>query len=58
MVGDMSGQGACVAEEGHAWQRGGHGRGGHVWLGKGGVGGEAATAADGTHHTGMHSCFF
>ena len=40
-----------------------HGGGGHAWQGgvrgKGTcVAGERATAADGTHPTGMHSCFF
>ena len=59
MAGDMHGGG-------HAWQegmhggrvngRGVHGRGVH---GGGGtcVAEETATAADGTHATGMHSCF-
>ena len=37
-------QGACVA-------------GGHAWQGEGAcVSGETATAVDGTHPTGMHSC--
>ena len=39
---------------------GGHGRGvhdrGYAWQGAC-VGGETAIAADGTHPTGMHSCF-
>ena len=35
---------------GHAWWGGGH-----VWQG-GCVTGETATAVDGTHPTGMHSC--
>ena len=43
------GEGACMAE-GHAWQ------GGHVWQGAC-MTGEMTTAADGTHPTGMHSCF-
>ena len=44
---------------GHAWQRGMHGKRGAWQGGEGGgrgVTGEAATAADGTHPTGMHSC--
>ena len=47
---------------GHAWQGGIHG-GEHVWwgacmAGRGScVAGEMATAVDGTHPTGMHSCF-
>ena len=36
---------------GHAWQGGVHGKGGGA-----SVVGEKATAADGTHPTGMHSC--
>ena len=48
--GGMHGRGACVAGGMHgkrgAWQGGG-GRG---------VAGETATAADGTHPTGMHYC--
>ena len=61
--------GACGAGEGHAWGEGGHGwqgcvwQEGHAWQGggcawQGGacVAGEMATAADGTHPTGMHSC--
>ena len=41
-------QGACMAG-------GVHGRG-HAWWGVC-MAGETATAADGTHPTGMHSCF-
>ena len=57
----------------HAGKAGMYGGGGHAWRGcgrgdmhhKGGVcvvggacvAGETATAADGTHPTGMHSCF-
>ena len=64
-------QGVCVAR-GHVWQRGVHYKGracmaggmhgrGHAWWGlcmAGGacVAGETATAAGGTHPTGMHSC--
>ena len=59
------GIGACVAG-GHAWQGACmagamHGRG-HAWQEGCVVGacmtGEMATAADGTHPTGMHSCCF
>ena len=63
MVGGM--HGVRHARQGHAWlgvymaggMHGGghvgmHGRGGHV-----GMAGEMATAADGMHPTGMHSCF-
>ena len=32
-------------------------RGGHVWQGACMTAGEMATAADGTHPTGMHSCY-
>ena len=47
-----------------AWQGGMHGRGvhggGHVWqgsvCGRGCMAGDTATAADGMHPTGMHSC--
>ena len=64
--GGMHGSGGCVAggacmAEGHAWQRGMHGRG-HVWQlegmhGRGVcVAGEMAIVAGGTHPTGMHSC--
>ena len=65
-------QGACVAGgggmhgRGCAWQGahvagGMHGRG-HAWQGRMRVEGacmtgETATAVDGTHPTGMHSCF-
>ena len=64
--GDMHGGGACMVGAGHVWQ------GGCVWQGAcmgGGVRGGGgmcgngvcmargvATAADGTHPTGMHSC--
>ena len=57
MVGGVHGrdghvwQGACMAE-GPAWQRDVHGRQGRAWQ----EAGEMATAADGTHPTGMHSC--
>ena len=53
----MCGRGACKAggrvcmAGGHAWQGGMHGR---VAC----VAGETATAADGTHPTGMHSCVY
>ena len=54
--------GACMARLGRAWQ-GGCGRrgacmaGGHVWHEGACVAGETATAVDGTHPTGMHSCY-
>ena len=62
----MCGGGACVMG-GHAWHRGMHvwcgvhGRG-HAWQegvhGRGAcMAEETATAAKGTHPTGMHSCF-
>ena len=60
MVGDFHGGGGGLCDREHAWQgyhvwQGGmHGRG-HVWQG-GCMAGEMATAADGTHPTGMHSC--
>ena len=38
----------------HVWQGDMHDRG-HAWLGAC-VAGKTATAADGTHPTGMHSC--
>ena len=58
--------GACMAG-GHAWWEGACMAGGHAWQGAcivGGhaqqrgvlVAGETATAAEGTHPTGMHSC--
>ena len=71
MAGDVHGKGACVAggsawQGGHVWQGCAWGAcmvGGHAWQGSvhGGEGGactagETATAADGTHPTGMHSC--
>ena len=59
MVGGVCGRGACMAKgtcmagqvccKGHAWQ------GGCVWQGAC-VAGEMATAVDGTHLTGMHTC--
>ena len=55
----QGGGGACMAGDVHG-RRGMHGRG-HAW--QGGMRGrgcawqeEMATAADGTHPTGMHSC--
>ena len=52
---------------GHAWLEGMCGGGGHAWQGACVAGGQAwqrayveretATAADGTHPTGMHSCY-
>ena len=69
MVGGVHGsgwhawQGACMAG-GHVWQggmrgrRGVHGRGVGVAGGYACMAGEMATAADGTHPTGMHSCSF
>ena len=59
VVGGMPGRGVCMAGgmhgRGHAFQ-------GHVWWGDvhgGGacVAGEMATAADGMHPIGIHSCF-
>ena len=50
----------CVAggHWGHTWLGGDmHSRGWHVWQGACVVG-ETATAADGTHPTGMHSCWY
>ena len=44
----MHGRGACMAR-GRAWQGGVHG-----WVAC--VAGDTATAADGMHPTGMHSC--
>ena len=46
---------------GHVWQGGLHGRGvcvagGNAWKGAC-VAGQRATAADGTHPTGMDSCY-
>ena len=62
--GDMHGGEACMAR-GHAWQggkcgggcawQGGMHGGGNAWQGAC-VAGEMATAVDGTHPTGMHSC--
>ena len=60
--------GACVAGVGHVHGRGGvyivrsvHGRGvqgrGHAWQGGACMAGEMATAAEGMHPTGIHSCF-
>ena len=56
-------KGACVAkgdvhdEGGHTWQRGACMAGGVYMVGEC-MAGETATAADGTHPTGMHSRFF
>ena len=47
MAGGMHGM--CV------WHGGMHGSGGYAWQGAC-VTGDTATAADGTHPTGMHSC--
>ena len=65
----LSTGGACVVKGGCVWQRGGmhgkrgmHGEGGKCMARGGGMHGrgcawqETATAADGTHSTGMHSC--
>ena len=50
--------GVCVAGEGHGRGYGGmHGRGCALQGGEACMAGETATAADGTHPTGMHSCF-
>ena len=53
--GGMHGRWACVGG-GHAWQKGVPGRG--ACMAERGlcVAGETATAANGTHPTGMHSC--
>ena len=59
------GEGACMAGGvhggGHMWQGGIRGRGACVaggMCGRGAcVAGETATEADGTHPTGMHSCY-
>ena len=56
----MCGQGACVAggacmAGGHAWQGVCMARG--TCVARACVAGETATAAGGTHPTGMHSCF-
>ena len=54
------GYGRGVHGRGHVWHGSMHGRGcvagEHVWWGAC-VAGETATAVDGTHTTGMHSCF-
>ena len=70
----MAGGSICVAGEGDVWQEAcvaggmhdawwGHVcKGGHAWQGVymagAWVAGQTATAEDGTHHTGMHSCQF
>ena len=54
MAGGVCGRGACMAG-GMPGKGGMHGRG-CVWQGGACVAGETATAADGTHPTGMHSC--
>ena len=64
--GGMCGRGVCVAGGMHGGGmhgRRGHGKGG--MHGRGGIhgrgectAGEMATGVDGTHPTGMHSCFF
>ena len=63
MVGGHAWQGACVPGGVHGRGGGVCMAGGHAWLGMclagGGaacVTGETATAADGMHPTGMHSC--
>ena len=43
-------EGACMAGGQHGWQ------GEVCMVGGACVAGETATAADGTHHNGMHSC--
>ena len=57
----MAGVGACMVgghvwEGGHAWQKGVPGRGACMAERGPFVAGETATAANGTHPTGMHSC--
>ena len=56
MAGGMCGRGACMVG-GCAWQRGWHAWQGVCVVGGSCVAGETATEADGTHPTGMHSCF-
>ena len=72
MHGKESGRGAYVVKGGMCGEEGGmygkegacmakedvHGEGGHAWQ-RGGacMAGDMATAADGTHPTGMHSCY-
>ena len=73
VAGCVCGSEACMAEgvygRGACMAHGVHGGGGHVWwvvcvaaghAWQGGscVSGETATAADGTHPTGMYSCLF
>ena len=67
MAGGMHGRGACVAGDMHgggaymaAGVHGGgvHGRGDMCSGGGACVAGEMATAVDGTHPTGMHSCSY
>ena len=50
VAGGMHGRCVCVAGD-HAWQ------GGNACPGVFYTAGEMATAADGTHPTGMHSCY-
>ena len=54
MAGGMCGGGGMHGW-GHAWQGACVARG-HVWQGGTCMAGETATAADGKHPTGMHSC--
>ena len=55
----MHGREVCIAGGEHVWQRGACVVGGHTWQGGHAcVAGEMATAADGTHLTGMQPCFF
>ena len=51
----MRGRGGVCVAGGHAWWGTGHGGGGG---GGACLAGEMATAASGTHPTGMHSCYF
>ena len=51
----VHGGGACVVYKVCAWWEGMSGRG-HAWGGACAAG-DTASAADGTHSTGMHSCF-
>ena len=55
MVGDMCG--GCVHGRGPFVVGGACVAGGHTWRGGTCVAGETATAADGTHPAGMHSCY-
>ena len=57
VVKGVHGEGACMVKGLCMMKRGSCMTGGHAWWWGACTAGETAAAADGTHPTGMHSCF-